>query len=107
MSRATVICVAHGNSVEGSAQEAPAGVLDCSIVVAIDQAGGVLLLETTGARASNDEWARRHFKNRSYQPPEGFERPENAVVEDLASLIGDERLVVGSRLGFDLPSMGL
>ena len=68
---ATVKCVAHADAVEGSAQEAPAGVLDCSTVVAMDPAGRVLLLETMGARASNDEWARRHFKNRSSQPPEG------------------------------------
>ena len=104
---ATVKWVAHADAVEGIEQEASAGVLDCSTVVAMDPAGRVLLLETMGARASNDYWARRHFKNRSYQPPEGLESPTNAVVAPLATLIGDERLVVGSRLGFDLASLGL
>ena len=104
---ATVKCVAHADAVEGSEQEAPAGVLDCSTVVAMDPAGRVLLLETMGARASNDDWPRRHFKNRSYQPPQGLESPKDAVVAHLATLIGDERLVVGWRLGYDLASLGL
>ena len=104
---ATVKCVAHADAVEGSKQEATAGVLDCSTVVAMDPAGGVLLLETMGTRASYDEGARRHFKNRSYQPPQGLESPKNAVVAHLATLIGDERLVVGWRLRYDLASLGL
>ena len=104
---ATVKCVAHTDAVEGSDQVAPAGVLDCSTVVAMDPAGRVLLLETMGARASSDNWARTHFKNRSYQPPQGLERPKNAVVAHLATLIRDERLVIGWRLGYDLASLGL
>ena len=61
---ATVKCVAHVDTVEGSVQEAPPGVLDFSNEVAIDQAGRVLLLETMGPLTSRDEWARRHFRNR-------------------------------------------
>ena len=60
-----------------------------------------------GACVSNDDWARRHFKNRSYQPPQVLEGPKNAVVAHLTTLIGDERLVVGWRLGYDLASLGL
>ena len=60
-----------------------------------------------GARASNDEWARRHFNNRSYQPLQGLEIPKNAVVAHLATRIGDQRLVVGWRHGYDLASLGL
>ena len=103
---ATVKCVAHAEAVEGSEQEAPAGVIDCSTVVAMDPAGRVLLLETRGAPASNDDWARRHFKNRSYQPPQGLESPKNALVAHLATLIGDERFF-GWRIGYDLASLRL
>ena len=50
---------------------------------------------------------RRHFKNRSYQPPDGLESPKQATVTHLVTLIGDQRLVVCWRLGFDLASLGL
>ena len=73
----------------------------------MDPAGRVLLFDTRGARATDDDWARSHFKNRNYQPPEGFESPKNAAVAHLATLIGGERLFVGWRLGFDLGSLGL
>ena len=33
--------------------------------------------------------------------------PKDAVVGHLASIIGDQRLIVGLRLGFDLASLGL
>ena len=91
---ATVKCVAHADVVEGSEQEAPAGVLDCSTGVAMDPAGRVLLLEAMGARASSDDWVRSHFKNRSYQPPEGLESPKDVMLTHLATLIGDERFLV-------------
>ena len=92
---ATVKCVAHADAVEIMEHEAPPGVLDCSTVVAMDPVGRMLLLETMGARARNDDWARRHFKNRRYQPPDGLESQKNAVVGLLATLIGAERLSVG------------
>ena len=60
-----------------------------------------------GTRAANDDWARRHFKNRCYQPAPGLESQKNAVVEDLTTLIGDQRLVVGLRLRYYLASLGL
>ena len=41
-----VKCVAHADAVEGSQQGAPAGMLNCSTVVAMDAAGRVLLLGT-------------------------------------------------------------
>ena len=62
---ATVKCVAHADAVEGSQKVGPAGVLDCSTVVGMDAGGRLVLLETIGARPAGDEWARRHFKNRS------------------------------------------
>ena len=98
---------AHADAVEESEQVAQAGVLDCSTVVAMDVAGRVLLLETIGARPAGDDWARRHFKNRSYQPPDGLESPKDATLAHLATLIFDQRLVVGWRLGFDLASLGI
>ena len=73
----------------------------------MDVAGRFLLLETMGKREPDDEWPRRHFWNRSYQPPDGLEMSKDVVVGHLASLIGDQRLVVGWRLGFDLASLGL
>lgn len=48
-----------------------------------------------------------HFKIRTDQRPEGLESPKDAVVAHSVTLIGDERLVVGSRLGFDLGSFGM
>ena len=48
---ATVKCVLHADAVEGSEEEAPAGVLDCSTLVAMDPAGRVLLLK---------QWERAH-----------------------------------------------
>ena len=36
---AIVKCVAHADAVKGTEQDAPAGVLDCSTVVAMDPAG--------------------------------------------------------------------
>ena len=92
---------------EASKHRDPAGVLDWSTLFAMDSSGIVLLLETMGKRDQNDEWPRRHFWNRSYQPHDCLESPKNAVVGDLASLIGDQRLIVGWRLGFDLASLGL
>ena len=92
---ATVKCVAHDDPVEGSEQEVPAGVLDFSTVVAMDPTGRVFLFEAMGARSSTDEWARTHFRNRSFQPTEGLESPKYAVVAHLATRIGDERLVFG------------
>ena len=47
----TVKCAAHAEAVDGSKQRDPAGVLDCSTLVAMDVAGRVLLLETMGKRA--------------------------------------------------------
>ena len=73
----------------------------------MDPAGSVLLLETMGERAANAEWARRHFKNSYYQPPEGLESRNKSAVSHLPTLIGDERLIVGSRLRYDLASLGL
>ena len=104
---ATVKCLAHAVPVEGSQQVAPAGVLDCSTVVAMDVAGRPLLLETIGARAPGNDWSRRHFENRSYQPPDGYESPKQASVAHLATLIGDQRLVVGWRVRLVLASLGL
>ena len=101
------MCVAHGDAVDGIAQQAPVGGLNCSTVVGMDPAGKVLLLETMGARAHDEDWARRHFKNRSSQPPEGLESPKDAAVAHLSTLIGDERLIVGWPLGFELASLGL
>ena len=103
---ATLKCVAHGDAVDGSEQEAAACVLDCSTVVAMDPAGRILLLETMGARASSDNWARRHFKIRKHEPQEGLVSPKEALVAYLATLIGEEHLIVGCRLGFDLASLG-
>ena len=100
-------CVAHSVAVEGSHYLAPAGVLDWSTVVAMDMAGRTLLLETIGARAAADERSRRHFKNRSYEPPDGLESPNQATIAHLATLIGDQCLVVGWRLVLDLASLGL
>ena len=100
-------CVPHAVSVEGSQKVAPAGVLDCSTVMAMDVAGRVLLLETMGARCTVDAWSQRHFKNRSCQQPDGLESPRNAVLANLAMLIWDKRLIVSGRLGFDLASLGI
>ena len=102
---ATVKWVAHGDALQASKQRDPAGVLDCSTLVAMDSAGRVFLLETMGKRDPDDEWPRRHFWNRSYQPPDGLQSPKDAVVGYLASVIGDQRLVLGWRLGFDLASL--
>ena len=99
---ATVKSVAHADAVEGSQQVSPAGVLDCSTLVAMDAAGRLLLLETIGARHADDEWARRHFKNRSYQLPDVLESQRHAAVPHMATLIGDQRLVFVRRLCFDL-----
>ena len=104
---ATVKCVAHADAVEGYQQVAPAGVLDCRTLIAMDAAGRLLLFEKMGTSVSDDEWARRHFKNRSYQRREGFESPKDAVVAHLETVIGDQRLEVGWRLGFALASLGL
>ena len=99
-------CVAHTDALEGSEQVAPAGVLDCSTVVAMDAGARVLLVDPMVTRAAGDEWARRHFKNRSYQPAEGFQSPKNAVIAYLATMIGEQRLLVSWLLGFDLTSLG-
>ena len=104
---ATVKCVANADTVQGSQQVAPAGVLDCSTVVAMDAAERPLLLETMGVRTAGGDWMLRHFKNRSYQPRDVLESPKDATVGHLAPLIGDHRLVVGWRLGLDLASMGI
>ena len=104
---ATVKCVAHAEAVEPSKQRDPAGVLDCSTPVAMDCAGRVLLLETMAKREPDHDWPRRHFWNKIYQPPDDLETSKDVVVGHLASLIGDQRLVVGWRLGFDLASLGL
>ena len=81
--------------------------LDCSTVVAMDAVGRHHLLETMGARPAGEMWTRRHSKNRSYQPPDGLESPKHATVVTLATLIGDQRLVIGWRLGSDLTSLGI
>ena len=99
--------VAHANAVAPSKQTDPVGVLDCNTLVAMDSAGRVLLFETMGKRDPDDDWPRGHFWNRSYQPPDGWECPKEALVRHLAKLIGDKRLVVGWRLGFDMASLGL
>ena len=103
----TVKCVPHADAVEGSQKVAPAGLLDWSTVVAMDAAGRLLLLETMGVRPAGDDWRRKHFKNRSYQPAEELESPKDAVLVHLATLIGDQRLVLGWMVGFDLASLGL
>ena len=103
----TVKCVPHADAVEGSQKVAPAGLLDWSTVVAMDAAGRLLLLETMGVRPAGDDWRRKHFKNRSYQRREGLESPKDAVLVHLATLIGDQRLVLGWMVGFDLASLGL
>ena len=72
---ATGKCVAHADAVEESQQGAPAGMLDCCTVVAMDVAGRRLLLETIGARAPSDDRSRRHFKKQSFQTPDGLESP--------------------------------
>ena len=104
---ATVKCLAHANAVTASKQTDPVGVLDCNTLVAMDSAGRVLLFETMGKRDPDDDWPRGHFWNRSYQPPDGWECPKEAVVGHLATMIGDQRVVVGWRPGFDLASLGL
>ena len=83
----TMKCVAHADVLDGSEEVAPSGLLDCSTVVPMDPAGRALLLETMGTREPIDEWARTHFKNHSYQPRECLERPKDAVVVHLATLI--------------------
>ena len=93
--------LAHADAVAGSKQEAPAGVLDSRTVVAMDPAGRLLLLETMGARAPDDPSGRRHFKDRSKLPPDSLDSPKPAVLAHLATLIGEQRLEVGRRLGFD------
>ena len=60
-----------------------------------------------GLRPPGDDWPRPHFKNHRYQPPNGLESPKDATVAHLARLIGDQRLVVGCRLGLDLASLGI
>ena len=97
--------MAQADAVDGSEQVAAASVLDCSTVAAMDAAGR--LLETMGARPAGDNWARRHFKNRSFQPTDELVSQKDAFVPHLATLIGDQRLVVGWRLVFDLASRGL
>ena len=76
-------------------------------MVAMDAGGRGLLLETMGMRTADDTWARRHFKNRSYQPPDGLESPRDALIAALATLIGAQRLVVGWPLGIDMASLGI
>ena len=76
-------------------------------MVAMDGARRTILLETMGARPADDIWPRRHFKKRSYQPPDGLESPKEATVSHLATLIFDQRLVVGCRLGLDVESLGI
>ena len=90
----TVKSVEHADSVQESEQVAAAVMRDCSTVVAMDVAGRFLLLETMETRPARDEWARTHFKNRSFQPPDGMESPKDAAVAQLATLIVDQRLVV-------------
>ena len=104
---ATLKCVAHTDAVDGSEQLAPAGVLDCSTMVAMDVAGRPLLLETMGARPADDPWGCRHFKNRSYQPLDRLESPKGESVSHLATPIGNQRQLVGWRLGLDLASLGI
>ena len=55
-------CVADPDAVEGIQQVAPAGILDCSTLVAIDAAGRVLLLDPIGYRAVGDDWVRSTSK---------------------------------------------
>ena len=78
---ATVKCVAHAEAVDGSKQRDPTGMLDCSTLVAMDCAGRVLLLETMGKREPDDEWPRRHFWNKSYQPPDDLESPKDVLLD--------------------------
>ena len=86
---ATVKCVAHADAVEASKHRDPGGVLDCSTLGGMDPAGRVLHLETMGKRERDDEWPPRHFWNRSYHPPDELESPKEAVVGQLATLLGD------------------
>ena len=102
---ATVKNIAHGYVVEGSEQEAPTGVVDCSTLMVMDAAGRILLLETIGARPACDDRARRHVENRRSQPSDGLESPSDAEVAHLAKLIGDQSLVVWWILDFDLASL--
>ena len=105
---ATVKCVAQAEAVEESEQGAPAGVLVCSTVVSMNVAGRTLLLETMGARhAGGSCRALRHFKNRGYQPHDGMESSKDATIALLETLICDQRLVLGWRLGLDLASLGI
>ena len=67
---------------------AAAGMLESSTVGALDAAGRLVLLDTMGVRTADDDWARRHFKNRNYQPPDGLQRPKDATVANLATLLG-------------------
>ena len=86
---------------------AAAGVLDCSYVVALDAAGRLLLGESMGTGASAGKLARTHFKNRCYQPSDCLESPKKAGLAHLGTLIGDQRLVEGWRISFDMGSRGL
>ena len=46
------------------------------------------------------------LKNRSFQLPHWFEGPQDATFAHLATLIGDQQLLVDSRLGLALSSLG-
>ena len=102
-----VKCLEHAVPLDGRQQLSPAGVLDWYTVVAMVVARRLLLVITIGARAQGDEWSGRHFKNWSYQPPEGFDSPKQATVAQLATLRGEQRLLVGWRFGHDLAALPL
>ena len=85
----TVKCVAHAYAVEGSKQQAPAGLLACTTLAAMDPWARLIPLEPMGVRVPEDEWPRSQFWNRSYQRQDGLESPRDAVVGHLATLIGE------------------
>ena len=71
----------------------------------MDVAGRPVLLETMGARSVHDTSGRSHCMNRSYQRPDGLQSPTEGSVSHLATLIGNQRLLVGFPLGIDLASL--
>ena len=97
--------VADPDAVEGREKLAQAGVLDCSTAVAMNVARLSILLETIGNRASADDCARRHSKIRRYQPSHRMESRKDGTFAQLATVVGDQRLLVGWRLGPDLASL--